>query len=282
MSSAPPADPTPEPPDSLDPELASEPLDLGAASPSAPPVEDEEAPDEDEEAPASEPRLPKHWAWLMALVVAVAGGTAVSLACAPAQAGRPEILALIGGTYGLLLVGACLWLARRGELRRQLTPSRGDISIGALLAVGMYMIATLGHVLLTAQGSPREPWILRLYLQVGDPRVTAAWQVGLAVMAIAAAEEIVWRGWVQGALAGAYGERRGWLLASLLYGLAHLPTAFLLGDPVAGPNPLLPLVALGGGLVWGLLAWRFGRLAPSVFAHMLLSWAVIEYPIWRM
>ncbi len=252
MSSAPPSDPPPEPPDSIDPE------------------------------PPPDPTVPKHWAWLIALAVAAAAGTAVSLACAPARAGRPEILALIGGTYAVLLVGTCLWLARRGELRRQLTPSRGDITIGALLAAGTYMIATLGNAMLTARGSPREPWILRLYLQVGDPAVTAVWQVGLAVMVIAAAEEIVWRGWVQGALSAAYGERRGWLLASLLYGLAHLPTALLLADPSAGLNPLLPLAAFGGGLVWGLLAWRFGRLAPSVFAHLLLSWAVIEYPIWRM
>ncbi len=271
MSSVPPSDPSSEPSGCLDPEPAGE--DAAVSSPSSA---------QDEQAPASESPVPKHWAWLMALLVAAAGGTAVSLACAPARAGRPDILALIGGTYGLLLVGTVVWLARRGELRRQLTPSRGDISIGALLAVGTYMLATLGHHLLTPQGSVREPWILRLYLQVGDPVVTAAWQVGLAVMAIAAVEEIVWRGWVQGALSAAYGERRGWLMASALYGLAHLPTAMLLGDPSAGLNPLLPLAALGGGLIWGLLAWRFGRLAPSVFAHMLLSWAVIEYPIWRM
>ncbi|MBW2455535.1 MAG: CPBP family intramembrane metalloprotease [Deltaproteobacteria bacterium] len=228
------------------------------------------------------PTVAQPWAWLIALLVAVVGGGAVALGCDPSRAGSPEILALIGGTYAVLLVGTCLWLARRGELGRQLTPFRGDITIGALLAAGSYMVVMMGYTLLATEGVPPHPWILRLYLQVGDPVVTGGWQIGLAIMAIAAVEEVVWRGWVQGALSGAFGEGRGWLMASVLYGVAHLPTALMLGDPAAGPNPLLPLAAFGGGLVWGLLAWRFGRLAPSIFAHMILSWAIIEFPLLRL
>ena len=53
--------------------------------------------------------------------------------------------------------------------------------------------------------------------------------------------------------------------------------------PDAGLNPVLPLAALGGGLVWGAMARAFGRLAPSVLAHALFDWAVVMmFPLWGM
>jgi membrane protease YdiL (CAAX protease family) len=214
----------------------------------------------------------------IALVVTAIVAGCMWFAFDPRRAGL-NMLAVIGGTYAVLLVPTLLWLAREGTLRQQLTPARGDISIGALLAVLMYVVVVLLHRAIGTPGSIGGAWTMRLYLQIGDPRVTAAFYIGLGVMAVAAAEEIIWRGWVMRVLVKARGERAGWLLSTALYALAHAPTVYLLRDEIAGFNPMLVMAAGACGLAWGYLAVRIDRLGPSVFAHMLFSWAVIEFPI---
>ena len=82
-------------------------------------------------------------------------------------------------------------------------------------------------------------------------------------------------------LAGPFGVRKAWVGSTLLYSLAHLPTALLLRNPVAGPNPLLVGAALGCGFIWGYVANRTSRMMPAIVAHALFTWAVVEFPIWR-
>ena len=239
-------------------------------------------PGEETAQPAAASHEAKVGAWLPAIGVTLVAAAALGYAFQPEQAGHVRMLMILGGAYGLLLVGACVWLGRRGQLAAKMAPRRGDITFGALLAVGTYMVATLAHLAISGRGSPREPWMMRIYLQIGDPQAAAVFVVGLSVLAIAAAEEVVWRGWVMGSLAQRLTARRAWLLSTALYAVAHLPTVYLLRDPLAGPNPLLVLAALGGGLVWGYLAMRVDRLGPSMVGHALLAWAVVEYPLWRM
>jgi len=215
-------------------------------------------------------------------VVSALVAVVFSFAFRPRWAGTGAMLAQVGGAYAVLLVAALVWLARRHELRAKLRPVSLDITLGALVAAGLYLPCFMIATLLLAPPSPRAAWILRLYLQIGDPRVTGTLAVGVGVLALGAAEEVVWRGWVMAALGERYGERRAWLVSSALYGLAHLPTAWLLAGTDAGPNPLLVSAAVGCGLVWGWLALRFGRLAPSIFAHALFSWAVVQFPLWRL
>ena len=84
-------------------------------------------------------------------------------------------------------------------------------------------------------------------------------------MAVAALEEISWRGFVYSLLEERLGTRRAWPATAVLYALAHLPTVFLLRDPFAGPNPLVVLAALGCGLVWGLIVARTGACRRRSF-----------------
>jgi membrane protease YdiL (CAAX protease family) len=95
----------------------------------------------------------------------------------------------------------------------------------------------------------------------------------LIVMSIA--EELVWRGLVVSLLGTVLSPQRAWVWAAVLYALAHVPTLWALSDPVAGLNPILPVAALGGGLVWGFMARRFDRLLPGMFAHVLFDWTVL-------
>ena len=94
---------------------------------------------------------------------------------------------------------------------------------------------------------------------------------GMAVLA----EEILWRGLVPSLVEERVGSRRAWMVSAGLYALAHLPVAWALRVGDAGLNPVIPLAALGCGLVWGGMARRFGRLWPGIFSHILFDWAAV-------
>jgi len=49
-------------------------------------------------------------------------------------------------------------------------------------------------------------------------------------------EELVWRGGVMPILRDFFRRAVAWLVSSALFAAACMPTLFLLGDPVAGPN----------------------------------------------
>jgi membrane protease YdiL (CAAX protease family) len=108
-------------------------------------------------------------------------------------------------------------------------------------------------------------------------------QVGVAIAVVALAEEVVWRGMVTQLLADRMGTRTAWVGAAVLYAAAYVPTMWALrAGGVGGLNPVLPVAALGAGLLWGAMARAFGgRLAPGVLAHALFDWAVVMmFPLW--
>ena len=180
----------------------------------------------------------------------------------------------------LLLGGyAVLRLRDRGELRL-LRPRSGDLTFGALVAFLLYGLAFVVHALFTSPGEPREGWIIRVYLLLGNPLSDGRHLVALAVAAIGLLEELTWRGLVTPALEPRFGPLRAAALSTGLWSLAHLPTVFLLADPVAGPNPLLVMGTVGCGFAWSYLRWRMERLTPVLLSHGLFTWAIVEFPLW--
>jgi membrane protease YdiL (CAAX protease family) len=216
-----------------------------------------------------------------AVVVTLATAAAVSFAFNPERAGKSTSLVPLAAAYAIFTAVALVRLHRRGELRGEMRPQSGDLTLGAVTGALLYGIATLGHLAVTSRGSPREGWIMRLYLQLGDPADERRILLGGAVFVIAALEELTWRGLILRSLEDPLGPTRAWLVSSLLFAVAHVPTVILLADPVAGPNPLIVSAALGCSFVWGFIAMRYRRLVPAIFAHALFSWAVVEFPIWR-
>ncbi len=241
---------------------------------------------DDRDAEGSAPVVPPR---LSSLGEAISTSVGVTLATAivmtfafdPRRAGTPAILIAIGLLYALIGAFTLRRLDQRGELQRRFRPAGGDLTLGAFVAGVLYGCAHLVNQTIAAHGSIREAWILRVYLQVGDPDAPFRVLVGAAVFVVAALEELVWRGLVMRALEAVHGPRRALAITSLLFATAHLPTLYLLGDPTAGPNPLIVLAALGCGTVWGLVYLRTNRLIPALFAHALFTWAVVEFPIWR-
>jgi len=213
-------------------------------------------------------------ALLVAAGVTAATAGAVSYAFRPEHAGKPVVLATLGGLNAVLLIASVLWLRGQGRLN-VLKPHGGDLSFGALVAVGFYL-ASLGVRAGLLDGPPRGAWLTRIYAHLGDSRAV---YMGIGILVIAAVEEVVWRGGVQTLLVDALGATRGWLATAAAFALSQAPTIWLLADPVAGPNPLVFLLALGGGAVWGLLALGTERLGICVAAHALFIWAVTQFPL---
>ena len=231
--------------------------------------------------PSAPPALSPRLALAVALAATVTIGGAVWFAFRPEQAGTwGMLLALLGAQVPFAALAVAL-LAREGVLAAELRPHRGDLTFGFLAALLMYAAAMAVRQIFLGPDTPRSWWLARVYLQLGDTSENRSLYVGLVVLVIAALEELVWRGLVMRSLRPSMGPMRAWMVSSVLYGLAHAATIPLLGHPVAGPNPLLVAAAIGGGLVWGHLYNRTGRLGPALFAHALFSWAIVDFPLWR-
>jgi membrane protease YdiL (CAAX protease family) len=213
--------------------------------------------------------------YLFGIVVAIA--VAASLAFDVSRAGTSAVFLYMGIPTVLL---ALLGIARArhdGILKDWASVRSGDFTRGfaaaALLFGGSYAFMRV----VAPPDSVRASWLARLYLQAGDPAVLRknVSMVVLAIVVLAIAEEVLWRGLVTSLLEEVIGSRRAWIWAAVLYALAHAPTVWALRDPVAGANPVLMLAALGCGLVWGGMARVYGRLLPSIFSHVLFCCAVI-------
>jgi membrane protease YdiL (CAAX protease family) len=196
-----------------------------------------------------------------------------TVAFRPSVAGTNAFWWTFGLPHLALAAFALVSMHRRGTLIERITPRGGDISIGAISALILLAGSWAARSSLAPAGTPRQGWLLLLFLQIGDPEeIQRSVALTTALCAIALSEEIVWRGYVLDELNERFGQRRGWILTAVLYAAAALPTAFTLSVPGAGPNPLLVIAAFGCGIVWTYLAARFGRLLPSAVSHVAFSY----------
>jgi membrane protease YdiL (CAAX protease family) len=220
------------------------------------------------------------------LLVAAVGlvGLGTYFGFQPERSGTPAFWGMVAAPT-MLLAGIALYRAHReGTLADSLRPKWGDFSRAFLAAAGLYIAAYGFSRSVAAAGTPREIWVVSLYGQLGDPKVlqSHALLVGLAILVMAAAEEIVWRGMVTQLLAERFGSRVAWVGAAFLYALAHLLTMWSLRSG-SGLDPILPLAALAAGLVFGAMERAFGRLMPSILAHALFDWGVVMmFPLWGL
>lgn len=213
---------------------------------------------------------------VLALAVVAVLAVTQAVAFQEARAGTLSFFVWLGAPSVALAGVAAVVLRRDGRLGELAAVRAGDFSRGALLAATLFAASWAFTRVVTPPSSLRAAWLARVYTQLGDPAAlrerTTLLLAGLAV--VAAADELVLRGLVPHLLEPALGTRRALLAATFLAAAAALPVAFVLADPVAGPNPLVPLLALGCGAFWSFAARRYGRLGPGVFSHFLYAWAV--------
>ena len=205
-----------------------------------------------------------------ALLVTVVVATAMAFAMRESVAASPSMWGALLLPYVVLGGLTLQQFHRDGTLREVLRLRAGDFTIGALIAGLVFGGAYGVRHLLFGPGSSKTVWLYHIALQLGSIRPSPQLFVGIAI--VGALEELVWRGLVLSALTDSLGSRRAWPVAALLYAAAHLPTVATLGDPMAGPNPLLPLAALGAGLVWSFGARLFGRLPPVIVSHVFFTY----------
>jgi membrane protease YdiL (CAAX protease family) len=159
------------------------------------------------------------------------GATAIALGIA---------VLVLDGAAAWKILGPRPWLVLLGA------------GVGATMAAATYLLYPLF--------SGVAPFVARdtalLYSAFHAPSPAA---VLLAFLPVIFAEELVWRGVVQDALARRFGPYGGAALAAVAYALAHAP----LGSPV------LALAALACGLCWGALRAATGSLVPALVAHIL-------------
>lgn len=218
---------------------------------------------------------------LLVLLPAASMGFAFQLA----NASKPLVIWSIALPYALLAGISIARMWKDGELADKLKPRSGDLAKGAFIAMLLYVGAMAGTYLLAPSGSAREQWLVRLYLQLGDPELFQRQLAPMSILvgSVAALEEIAWRGLGFGIVERIWGTRRAFPIVTALYGLTHLPTLLLLAVPGVGWNPLLFLAAVGCGIVWTFLVAKTGRLTIAVFSHAMFTWLVtVQFPLWQL
>ena len=206
----------------------------------------------------------------IALLVTAIIAAAMSFAMRESVAASPAMWLGLVLPYIALAALSVQRFHRDGTLRDMMRLRGGDFTIGFIVAALIFGGAYGVKHLLFGPGSSKTVWLFHIALQVGSIHPSPKLLVLVAL--IGALEELVWRGLVLSALTDSLGTRRAWPVAAVFYAAAHLPTVITLGDPEAGPNPLLPMAALGAGLVWSFSARLFGRLPPVVVSHAIFTY----------
>lgn len=180
---------------------------------------------------------------------------------------RTELNVWIGTGAAAALSMLLLWIGARPSVRSILGENpRLGIALG--IVVGTVMsLATWGLYPLSVNVLPPvQGEVETLYgLLRQTPGPVRAFPLLLVVVA---AEELVWRGLAVDLFTPALGSWRAALMAALLYVLPQ----------IAFRSPLLIIVALLCGLVWGALRVRTGGLTAPFVAHIM--WDVLVFIIY--
>lgn len=208
------------------------------------------------------------------VLLAVALGFAFSSLCQ----GKLSFWLVLGGAYLVTTALALHKMWDDGTLLDVFKLRSGDISIGLVVAGVLFAATWAANLTLASKDTVRYAWLLRVYAQLAAPSVYSRHTLLMtAIVVVAILEEISWRGFIQRLLEERFGTRRGWVVAAGLYALVHVSTAYGLGDPAAGPNPLLVLAALGAGLAWGFMMRMTGRLPPVLVSHAAFAYFAVEF-----
>jgi hypothetical protein len=172
---------------------------------------------------------------------------------------------------GFLLVGLgyLRWRGRDVDLFRIDVPSLRDVGWAVLGLVGLFVLLNVVSVLIGLLGvesaenaavvSGRQQPTLFLYL------------IGVTLLFTAPAEELLFRGLIQGLFRSAYGVLPGVLITSVLFGVVHFVA-------LAGGGSALPYIGVAAalGVVLGAIYERTENLAVPIAVHGLYN-AILFY-----
>lgn len=179
-------------------------------------------------------------------------------------------------TYGAWAIFAVTWtvlallslaLLRREEVladSMKLVP--GDVSRGIGGAV-VAVVLLLGVGFAGVKFSPMRSFEELRTLIFLATRVPVEWQRALALVALAACQEVVFRGAVSLFLETRFGSARAPWIASALYVLTAVPSL----------HPAVIAAAAVIGAVTAFLVSRFRRVTVAIIAHAAFAWLAVEF-----
>ena len=106
--------------------------------------------------------------------IVVVTGAASYMAFLERHAGKPTFIAILGVPAVLFALYGVARAYRDGVLKDRFAIRGGDFALGALSAAMLFGGAYAFTHFVTPLGTPRSGWLLRVYLQVGDPAVLAS------------------------------------------------------------------------------------------------------------
>lgn len=182
--------------------------------------------------------------------------------------GLREVLNIwIGTGVAALSSVLVLWIGARPVLRSNLrAPDAMSLIVGLGVGVLMSLATWWLYPISVSLFAPIQTEVETLYALLRQaPGPVRAFPL---LFLVVAAEELVWRGVAIDLFSKSLGPWRAMLLSALLYVLPQ----------VALRSPLLIIVALCCGLLWGALRVRTKGLAAPFVAHMV--WDVLVF-VWR-
>jgi len=182
--------------------------------------------------------------------------------------GLREVLNIWIGTGAAALTSAfALWLGARQALRSHFcAPAATDLIVGLAAGVLMSVATWWLYPISVSVFAPIQTEVETLYALLRQaPGPVRAFPVLLLVVA---AEELVWRGVAIDLFSRSLGPWRAMLVSAFLYVLPQ----------VALRSPLLIIVALCCGLLWGALRVSSKGLAAPFVAHLV--WDILVF-VWH-
>ena len=167
---------------------------------------------------------------------------------------------LSGGNFWLKIAAAALILTVVSLFLRPPVPGGlafrfSDLLWGLVSAAVLWLIFWLGKTV-SAQLFPFAADQVGAIYAKGQG--TSQWLIApLLFFMIGPCEELFWRRYMQAGLMERLGPLKGWLCATGVYTLVHLPSL----------NIMLMGAAAVAGAFWGLLYWRLGRIPPVIISH---------------
>lgn len=170
----------------------------------------------------------------------------------------------IGTGVAALTSVLALWLGARPVLRANLrAPAATSLIIGLAVGVLMSLATWWLYPISVSMFPPIQTEVETLYALLRQaPGPVRAFPL---LFLVVAAEELVWRGVAIDLFSKSLGPWRAMLLSALLYVLPQF----------ALRSPLLIIVALCCGLLWGALRVRTKSLAAPFVAHLV--WDILVF-----
>jgi membrane protease YdiL (CAAX protease family) len=165
------------------------------------------------------------------------------------------------------LAAIALYLIRREEMTSDLFALvPGDVSRGiGGAAVSVLVLAAVGW--LGIKFAPERAFAELRSLIFVATGVPVEWKRALAIIALAACEEIVFRGAITLFLEERFGSNRAPWVASGLYVLATVPSL----------RPPVILAAAVIGASTAFLVARYRRVTLAIVAHAAFAWLAVEF-----